>query len=482
MVDTFIEVPFMLGDKRVYPDGLIRVSRGSRSWTCLVEVKTASNQLEAGQLESYLEVARTEGFDALLTISNEIPAMAGTHPTSVDKRKLRKVAIHHLSWTQVLTEAVMQKVHRGVADPDQAWILGELIRYLEHPRSGALEFEDMGASWVAVREAVAAGTLRSSDKTAAEVAARWDQLIRYACLRLGRQLGIEVQPTLSRRELAEPGLRAQVLVDSLTTHGDASRRLFRSARTRSLYLGIAPRCPCQSRPTRLGPEARVANISPYRRRGHGHEAWSSKGKLRGRGAGVARRLLRIDGTEHQAMGCRAAKAPIAATPSGDRAGCSRTDRLDILVVSGRGGDDRTRGSNEPCDLDRSRPDIPPPRIDPSRAIPEHTIPDFMRIRPPMGSRTRLAKTKDITMPETCRFSVECHWPRAITGRSARAGTERPGPTHSRDPFVRTAQDPGLVVSACACPYSRCPTLSDVRSSARIGGRPSVIGLSTAAEI
>ncbi len=226
-VETFIEVPFTVEDKRVYPDGLIRVSRGSRSWVCLVEVKTASNQLDATQLESYLDVAREEGFNALLTISNEIPAIAGTHPTGVDKRKLRKVAIYHLSWTQVLTEAVMQKVHRGVADPDQAWILGELVRYLEHPRSGALEFEDMGTSWVTVREAVGAGTLRANDKAAAEVASRWDQLIRYACLRLGRQLGIEVQPTLSRKELAEPALRAQALVDSLASNGvlDGSLRI-----------------------------------------------------------------------------------------------------------------------------------------------------------------------------------------------------------------------------------------------------------------
>ena len=218
-VETFIEVPFTAGDKRVYPDGLIRVSRGGRSWVCLVEVKTGSNELEATQLESYLDVAREEGFDALLTISNEIPPIAGTHPTHVDKRKLRKVAIHHLSWTQVLTEAVMQKVHRGVGDPDQAWILGELIRYLEHPRSGAMEFEDMGSSWVTVRQAVAAGTLRANDKAAAEVASRWDQLIRYACLHLGRQLGIEVQPTLSRKELAEPALRAQALVDGLADNG-----------------------------------------------------------------------------------------------------------------------------------------------------------------------------------------------------------------------------------------------------------------------
>lgn len=218
-VETFIEVPFMIGDHRVFPDGLIRVRRGARTWVALVEVKTGPNQLDAAQLENYLDVAREQSFDAVLTISNEIPPIAGTHPTPVDKRKLRKVALNHLSWTQVVTEAVMQKVHRGVADPEQAWILGELIRYLEHPRSGALEFEDMGASWVTVREAVTAGTLRPNDKAGAEVASRWDQLMRYACLRLGRQLGVEVQPILTRRELAEPATRAQTLVSSLVAHG-----------------------------------------------------------------------------------------------------------------------------------------------------------------------------------------------------------------------------------------------------------------------
>ncbi|MEZ0447052.1 hypothetical protein [Cellulomonas sp. ICMP 17802] len=218
-VETFIEVPFMLGETRLYPDGLIRVHRGQKSWTALVEVKTGGNQLAVPQIESYLDIAREQGFDAVITISNEIPAIAGQHPTKVDKRKLRKVALHHLSWTQVLAEAVMQKEFRGVADPDQAWILGELIRYLEHPRSGALEFDDMGESWVSVRESVKAGTLRATDKGVGEVAARFDALLRFACLSLGRQLGAEVIPVLSRREMAEPPLRTQALVASLVTSG-----------------------------------------------------------------------------------------------------------------------------------------------------------------------------------------------------------------------------------------------------------------------
>src|SRR4051812_32196697 len=179
-VQTFIEVPFRLGDSKFFPDGLIRVSRGQRQWTALVEVKTGSNELHTEQLERYLDIAREQGFDALITISNQIPPVPGQHPTTVDKRKLKKVALHHLPWSEVLTVAVMQKEYRGVADPDQAWVLGELIRYLEHPRSGALEFSDMGPSWVSVREAVSAGTLRPADGAAVEVAGRFDALVRFA--------------------------------------------------------------------------------------------------------------------------------------------------------------------------------------------------------------------------------------------------------------------------------------------------------------
>jgi hypothetical protein len=217
-IEGFVEVPFELDDHVVIPDGVIRVRRGKTQWTCLVEVKTGGNLLERAQLEAYLDVAREHGFDSVLTISNEIPPVRGLHPTEVDKRKLKKVQLHHLSWTQILTDAVTEKIHRGVADPDQAWILGELIRYLEHPRSGAMEFDDMGPHWVAVRDAVRASTLRSGDKGPHDVAARWDQLVRYASLRLGRELGTEVQVG-KRKELADPTERLNQLVTSLASEG-----------------------------------------------------------------------------------------------------------------------------------------------------------------------------------------------------------------------------------------------------------------------
>lgn len=219
-VSTFIEVPFDLDGSRIYPDGLVRIKRGSRLWTALVEVKTGKNELEPTQLENYLDVAKEQGFDALITISNEIPPVPGQHPTKVDKRKLRKVELHHWSWSYVLSTAIVQKEHRGVSDPEQAWILGELIRYLEHDRSGALELEDMGQHWVTVREAVTSGTLRATDSTALEVVSRFDALLRYASLRLGQRLGTDVTQVLSRREFAEPSKRAATQLASLAETGE----------------------------------------------------------------------------------------------------------------------------------------------------------------------------------------------------------------------------------------------------------------------
>lgn len=219
-VESFIEVPFETTDgSTAIPDGLVRVSRGGRSWVALIEVKTGRSKLGTEQVETYLDVARDNGFDCVITISNQIPRIPGEHPVSVSRTKLRKVDLHHISWSRVLTEAVMQKSFRGVADPDQAWILGELIRYLEHPNAGSLDFDDMGEHWVAVRDAATHGTLRPTDKKAPEIASAWEELVTFIALRLGRELGANVQEVLSRKELADPSLRIGKVVQQMCDEG-----------------------------------------------------------------------------------------------------------------------------------------------------------------------------------------------------------------------------------------------------------------------
>jgi hypothetical protein len=193
VIETFAEVRFKdASGATVIPDGALVCRRGQKEWVCLLEVKTAKAQLRADQVSSYLDIARDNGFDGVLTISNQITARSDDSPVPVDKRKLRRATLWHFSWWRVLTEAIVQHRFRGVSDPDQAWILGELIAYLDSSASGAGGFEDMGDKWVAVRKAAHEGTLRARDPEAGIVAERWEEFTQYLCLGLSQDLGTSV--------------------------------------------------------------------------------------------------------------------------------------------------------------------------------------------------------------------------------------------------------------------------------------------------
>jgi hypothetical protein len=218
-LSTFIEVPFEDGDKKLRPDGLIQVVSGQRTWTALVEVKTGRHDLIPGQIESYMDVARRRKFDALLTISNQVVAVPGVHPVKLPKARAQAAKLYHLSWSQIRTEALVEQANRSVSDPDQAWILAEFIRYLEHSRSGALDFDDMGPSWVHVRDRARAGTLHPQDKAVAEVADKFGGLISFAALQLSRELGTGVRPMVPQAQLRDPARYLQEAVNDFASTG-----------------------------------------------------------------------------------------------------------------------------------------------------------------------------------------------------------------------------------------------------------------------
>jgi len=202
---TYIEPSFpQETGKHSRPDGALVVRRGKKQWLGLVEVKTGTHALDRQQIEDYLDIARDNEFDCVLTISNQFKTASEPHPVSVDRRKIKRVDLHHWSWIEILSEAVVQREHRGVSDPDQAWILDELIAYLENPQSGAMQFQDMGSQWVSVRDSARDGTIRVNDPGVDDVVARWDEMIRYLCLLLGRDLGVEVTRVLARKERLDP--------------------------------------------------------------------------------------------------------------------------------------------------------------------------------------------------------------------------------------------------------------------------------------
>jgi len=216
-VETFIEIN--TPKTKVRPDGLIRVTSGSHSWSCYVEVKTGDHALTADQINNYWDLARNTGVDHVVTISNEIATQDGVHPT--DGLKVRansKVSVSHISWSAIVAAALRLKRHKGLPDPEQAWLLDELLRYLQHRASGALDFSDMGPYWVAIRDDARKGTLTKRTEGITDVARRWEQLLRFGALQLSAEIGADVDLTYPGGQ-DESKARTAVMIDSLATNG-----------------------------------------------------------------------------------------------------------------------------------------------------------------------------------------------------------------------------------------------------------------------
>ncbi len=204
-IQTFAEPRFELDGQEARADGLIVVRRASKEWSCLVEVKTGNDRLNAEQLNRYLDVCRQEGINGLLTISNEIRPLSGGHPTQdIDKRKTRKTRLVHESWMRILTEATNLSQQKAVSDKDQEWILHELIHYLNNENSGAVPMTAMPAAWTNVLQGVQHETLNTSSGDVGEVVDTFDNLIQFTSLRLASQLGADVQPVIPKSAKANP--------------------------------------------------------------------------------------------------------------------------------------------------------------------------------------------------------------------------------------------------------------------------------------
>lgn len=221
-LETFLEVRFPLGERSVTPDAVIRVARGSRSWTALVEVKTGPASLGREQIESYLGVAKKQSFDAVITISNDLSPDPDILPVTLSSRLVQRVPVVHLSWAEVIHEARMLLTHHTFTDQLEIWVLAELLRYLEDPRSGALEFQDMGPHWVAVRESVMEHTLRAGDRKVPSVVGAWFSLCRQIELRLTSRVGSAVRQVHPRGLTSDPAGRAAAAAAELSSEGSLS--------------------------------------------------------------------------------------------------------------------------------------------------------------------------------------------------------------------------------------------------------------------
>lgn len=89
--------------------------------------------------------------------------------------------------------------YHGVNDPDQACILEELVRFLQHDSSGVSSFDRMNSSWKDVCSSVQNRiALKKGSNEVQESVGSWHQFIRNITLHLSLSIGEDVTVYLKR--------------------------------------------------------------------------------------------------------------------------------------------------------------------------------------------------------------------------------------------------------------------------------------------
>lgn len=218
-IDCFTEVTFETSDKKTFrPDGLITIRQGSKKWTALIESKISGSELDLNQVEQYLDIAKENKIDALITISNQFVAKPSFHPLSVNKTKTRKVGLFHFSWISLVSKAILIEATKGVNDPEQVFILEELVRYLQSDGSGVNSFNNMGQNWKNMCLFVQQGNQisKTADETL-DVINSWHQLLRFNSLIMSQKLSQPVTWFLNRKQVSDVEFHIKSDIETLTS-------------------------------------------------------------------------------------------------------------------------------------------------------------------------------------------------------------------------------------------------------------------------
>ncbi|AQQ69057.1 hypothetical protein Mag101_16535 [Microbulbifer agarilyticus] len=196
--------------KKSRPDGLIVVTTGKKVWSALVESKVGKNELDSDQIEEYLDLAKENGVDAVITISNQFATLPTHHPVKINKQKLRSIGLFHFSWLSLVSKALLLIEGKAVDDTEQAYILQELIRYLRNESSGIQSGMTMGAQWKDVCAKVLQGvSLTKSGNEEISALSSWHQLQRYLCIQLSMAVNKPVKQYLRSKHAKDASIHFQ---------------------------------------------------------------------------------------------------------------------------------------------------------------------------------------------------------------------------------------------------------------------------------
>lgn len=200
------------------PDGLLLIDTGRTQWSALIEAKIGKSELTSEQVSKYAELAKANGIDAVITVSNEFVARADHSPVSISKTLLRKVDLFHWSWSWLATVCEILEYQETVTDSEQGYLLRQLNHFLAHPATGVERFTQMASCWKDVTQSVLNDeALKKTSPEVEAVVGSWIAEERDLCLHMSSHVGQEVSTKIERKLAGDPGARLKAMIDHLVS-------------------------------------------------------------------------------------------------------------------------------------------------------------------------------------------------------------------------------------------------------------------------
>ena len=199
---------------------MIVIDTSRNQWRALVEAKIGTADLKYEQIKEYVELAKKNDIDSLITISNQFTAYPDHHPVDGVNQLGGKIKIYHFSWMRLITIATLLISSSGSDfDENQLCILKEMLRFFSHQNIDVRSFHSMTSHWQPLISGIKAGReFRANDIEVVETIKSWHQEQQDICLILCRNLGVSVQLVIPRKfrddHLARVESDAETLADN----------------------------------------------------------------------------------------------------------------------------------------------------------------------------------------------------------------------------------------------------------------------------
>ncbi len=160
-------------------------------------MKNKGNQIDANQIESYLEISKKLKVNKLVTISNEFTSEPKISPLKI--RVPKNISLLHFSWTYIITigQLLLFKNDTNIEDEDQVEIMSEALHYFENPLSGISGYSKMKPGWKVLCESIRAQKpMKATDDYLEDALLSWYEEEKDIALLLSRKLGVLVKSTI----------------------------------------------------------------------------------------------------------------------------------------------------------------------------------------------------------------------------------------------------------------------------------------------